>query len=67
MEYLTRSEIEGVDRAHDLQHILGWPSNQHLINSLGKNLIINFPVLLDNMTHANAICELATNIFKGEW
>ena len=27
MEYFTRADIEGADRALELKHILGWPSD----------------------------------------
>ena len=66
MDYFTRADIEGADRARDLQHLLGWPSDQHLINALSKNLIINLPVLSDDVKHAHAIYGLATAILKGE-
>jgi len=33
MEYLTYAEIEGADKAPDLQQILGWPSDQALITA----------------------------------
>ena len=45
MEYFTCADIEGADRDHDLLHIIGWTSDQHLINVLNKNLIINCTVL----------------------
>ena len=66
MEYFTRKEVEGVDRAHDLQYILGWPSNQQLITVLSKNFIINCPVLSDDVRCAHAIYVPATAILKGK-
>jgi len=40
-EYFTRVEIEGADKAHDLQQILGRPSDQALITDLQGNQILN--------------------------
>ena len=65
MEYFTRADIEGSDRAHDLQQLLGWPSDQQLINVLSKKLIINCPVLSDNVRRAHAIYGPVTTLFKG--
>ena len=65
MEYFIRAEIEGLDIARDLQHLLGWPSNKQLINVLSKNLIINCPVLSDDVRHTHAIYGPATAILKG--
>ena len=55
MEYFNRADIEGECIAHDLLHLLGWPSDQQFINTLSKNLIINYPVLLDDARHVHAI------------
>ena len=55
MKYFTRADIEVSDRALDLQHLLGWLSDKQLINALSKNLIINFPVLSDDVSRAHAI------------
>ena len=65
MDYFTRAEIEGSDRARDLQHLLIWPSDQQLVNSTSKNFIINFPVLSDGVRRAHAIYGPATSILKG--
>ena len=62
MEYFKCADIEGADRAHDLQHPLGWPYNQQLINALSKNLIINCPVLSDDVRRAHYIYGTATAI-----
>ena len=67
MEYFTCADIEGADRARNLQQILVWPSNQKLINTLSDNLIINCHVLMDNMRHAHAIYRPATSILKWKW
>ena len=66
MDYFTRADIEGVERSRDLQHILGWPSNQQLINALSNNFIINCPVLSDDVRCAHAVYGPATTILKGE-
>ena len=66
MEYFICAYIEVADRARDLQHLLGWPSNKQLINALSKNLIINCPVLSDDLRHAHAIYGPATAILKEE-
>ena len=66
MEYFTREDIEGASRAPDMQHILGWPSNQQLIKALTKDLIINCPVLSDDVRRAFAIYGPASDILKGE-
>ena len=55
MKYFTRADIEVSDRALDLQHLLGWLSDKQLINALSKNLIINCPVLSDDVSRAHAI------------
>ena len=65
MDYFTHVETEGADRARDLQHLLGWSSDQQLINSLSKNLIINCPVLSDDVRHAHSIYWPATDVLKG--
>ena len=65
-DYFNRKYIEGSDRAGDIQHLLGWPSDQQLINVLGKNLIINWLVLSDEARQAHAIYGTATTILKGE-
>ena len=65
MGYFTRAEIEVSDRTRDLQHLLGWSSDQQLINSLSKNLIINCPVLSDDVRHAHSIYWPATDVLKG--
>ena len=52
MEYFIRTEIEGSYRARELQHLLGFPSYQQLINTLSKNLIMNRPFLLDDVRRA---------------
>ena len=64
MEYFNRSEIEGSDRARDLQQLLGWPSYQQSINALIKNLIINWPILSDDVRRSQAIYGTATDILK---
>ena len=66
MEYFICAYIEVADRARDLQHLLGWPSNKQLINALSKNLIINRPVLSDDVRRAFAIYGPASDILKGE-
>ena len=53
MEFFTCEDIEGADREHDLKNILG--------------LIINFPVLSDDMRRAHASYWPATAILKGKW
>ena len=65
MDYFTHVDIEVADRLRDLRHLLGWPSNQQLINCLSKNLIINFLVLPDDVRRAHAIYGPATAILKG--
>ena len=65
VDYFTHGENESAYRARDLQHILVWPSNKNLVNALGKNFIINWPVLSDDMRHAHAIHGPATAILKG--
>ena len=67
MEYFAYAEIDESDRACGLQHLLWWPSDQHLINALSKNLIINCPVLSDDVRRAHAIHGRATAILKGGW
>ena len=64
MEYFSRAEIEGVYRARDLKHLLGWPSYQQLVNAISKNFMINCPVLSDDVKHDHAIYRPATAIFK---
>ena len=64
MDYFNRKYIEVAYRAHDLQHLLRWLSDQHLKNALSKNLIMNFPVLLDDMRHSHDIYGPATDILK---
>ena len=66
IDYFTPTCIEGLDRTHDLQHFLGRPSNKQLIIFLGKNLIINFLVLLDDVRHSRAIYDSAVAILKGK-
>ena len=66
MEYFNLSEIEGSDRAHDLQHILGYPSYQHIINAISKNLVINCPLLSDDVRCAHAIYGISNAILKRE-
>ena len=55
MEYFNHAYIEVSYRARDLQHLLGWPSYQQLINNLSNNFLIDFPVLLDDVRRAHAI------------
>ena len=64
MEYFTHIDIKGSDWAHDLQHLLGWPSDKQLINDPCKNLILNCPVLLGGVRHAHAIYGPATAILN---
>ena len=66
MDYFTTSDIEGEYIAHKLKHLLGWPSNQQLVNDLSKNLIISCPVLSDDVRRAYAIYGPATTILKGK-
>ena len=49
MEYFTRTYIEGLYRARELQHLLGCPYDKQPINALSNNLITNRPFLLDDM------------------
>ena len=65
MEYFTRVDIDGAHRAHYLQHLLGWTSDQQLINAISKNLIINCPVLSDDVRCDHALYWPATSILKG--
>ena len=65
MEYFTRADIEGEDRASELQHLLGWTSDQNLFNAQSKNLIINCPVLLDGVRLAHVVFGIATAILRG--
>ena len=62
MEYFNHTDIEGVDIAHELQQQLGWTSDQQLINALSKTLIINCPVLPDDVRCAHAIYGPTTAI-----
>ena len=62
MEYFTHADIEGANISHDLKHLLGWPYYQKLINTLNKNLIINCPVLPDDVRRYHVIYGLATDI-----
>ena len=64
MEYFTHAYIEGVDREHDLQHLLGLPSDQNIINALSNNLIIDCLVLLYDARHVHAIYVPVTAILK---
>ena len=64
MEYFNRVDIEGADRAHNLKQLLGWPSDQQLINKLSRNLIINYPFLSDDARRVHAIYGPATAILK---
>ena len=64
MEYFTRADIEGSDISRDLQYLLGWLSDKHLINAISKNLIIDCPVLSDDVKHDHAIYGPDTAILK---
>ena len=66
MGYFTCADIEGPDRARDLQHLLVWPYNQQPFKYLSNNLIIKCPVLSNDMICAHAIYGPATVILKGE-
>ena len=66
MEYFTCADIEGSDIARDMQHFLGWPSDKQLISALSNNLIINCPVLLDDLRCTHDINGPATGILEGE-
>ena len=55
MEYFTRADTEVSDRENELQHLLGWPTDQQLMNDLTKNLIINCPVLPYDVRRAHDI------------
>ena len=66
MEYFTPAYIEVADRSCDIQHLLGWLPSRQLINALSKNLIINWPVLSDDMRCAHAIYGPDTDILKGK-
>ena len=66
MEYFTHADIEGANISRDLQHLLGCPSNQQLINTLSKKLIINCPVLLYDVRRYHVIYGPATAILKGK-
>ena len=65
MEYFDHVDIEGAYISCDLQHLLGCKSDQHIINALSKNLIINFLVLLDDVICAHAIYGPDTDMLKG--
>ena len=65
MEYFNRADIEGSDRSRDLQYLLGWLSDKHLINAISKNLIIDCPVLSDDVKRSHAIYGPTTAILKG--
>ena len=64
MDYFTRAYIEGSYRSLYLQHLLGWPSDQQLINALSNNFIINYRVLSDGVRRAHAIYGPAAAILK---
>ena len=49
-----------------MQHLLGWTSDQQLINALIKNLMINCPVLSYDVRRADAIYGPDTAMLKGE-
>ena len=66
MDEFTCEDIEGADRARDLEHILGWPSYKQLINALSKNMIINCLALSDDVIRAHEIYGKATAIMKGK-
>jgi len=65
-EYFTRVEIEGADKAHDLQHILDRPSDQALITDLQGNQILNCHITADDMCRAVAIYGPAVPILAGK-
>ena len=66
LDYFTRAEIEVSYRSRDLKHLIVWPSNKQLIKALSKNMIINCPVLSDDVRRSHAIYGPATYILKGE-
>ena len=65
-EYFTRHEIEGADRARDLQQYLDWPADQYIIEQLQHNRITNCPVTPDDVKRATAIYGKAIPILKGK-
>ncbi|GFH56607.1 hypothetical protein CTEN210_13083 [Chaetoceros tenuissimus] len=56
-EYFSRQEIEGAEKARELQGQVGWPSDQQFKEALsGKGqAFINAPVTPDDVTRAAAI------------
>ena len=58
-EYFIRNEIEGADKARDLQHHLDWPADQYLIEQIKNNRITNCPI-------TTAIYGKAIPILKGK-
>ena len=65
-KYFTRNEIEGADRARDLQQHLDWPPDQYIIDQLQHNQITNCPVTPDDVKRATEIYGKAIPILKGK-
>jgi len=64
--YFSRREISGADRARDLQAILGWPSTADLRRYIKNNLIVNYPVTIDDINRAEAIYGSQVALLKGK-
>jgi hypothetical protein len=65
-EYFTRQEIKGAEKARLIQQEIGWPSSSTFKTIIGKNLISNSGITIDDINRAEAIFGTPTPLLKGK-
>ena len=62
----TKRDVAGADTARNLQHIIGWPSNNFYHHIVNNNLINNSPISTYDIHRANKIYGPASPLLKGK-
>ena len=65
-KYFTKKEIEGANRARDLQQLIGWPSTATYKTCITNNLIHNTKVNVDDINRAETIYGPALPLLQGK-
>ena len=64
--YFKKSDIEGADRARELQSVLGWPSDTTFKKIIENNQVNNCKVTADDITRARTIYGPAMPLLQGK-
>jgi hypothetical protein len=65
-EFFTSNEIQGANRAREMQQIIGWPSTTTFKKIIQKNLVCNSTITIDDINRAELLYGTATPLLQGK-